>query len=266
MQKLYRDNNLIYTSESGKATCCLDKGGNAKSSYRVDALSGNTVVSSENCSIISDKNYINIPMNVPAGGVDYTYSPNDCSVGDVDGDGTYEIFVKWDPSNSKDNSQSGVTENVYIDCYTLDGKQLWRVDLGKNIRAGAHYTQYLVADFDDDEKAEMTCKTADGTVDGVGKVIGYASKDYRNGGGYILSGPEYYTIFDGETGAALGTVNYEYPRGEASKKTWGDDYGNRVNRFLGAVMYCNGIHPSAVSVRGYYTNPVNISLIHPNSM
>lgn len=192
-------------------------------------------------------------MNFPAGGSDYTYSPNDCSVGDVDGDGTYEIFVKWDPSNSKDNSQSGVTGNVYIDCYTLDGKQLWRVDLGKNIRAGAHYTQFLVADFDCDGKAEMTCKTADGTVDGIGKVIGDASKDYRNGGGYILDGPEYYTLFDGETGAALDTVNYEYPRGEVSKKTWGDDYGNRCDRFLGAVMYCDGVHPSAVSVRGYYT-------------
>ena len=251
--KLYRDNTLIYTSNSENATCFLDKSGNSRSSYRVDTLSGNTVISSDSCSLISDKNYIDIPMNVPAGGADYTYSPNDCSVGDVDGDGTYEIFVKWDPSNSKDNSHWGVSGNVYIDCYRLDGTQLWRVDLGKNIRAGAHYTQFLVADFDCDGKAEMTCKTGDGTVDGVGNVIGDPSKDYRNEGGHILVGPEFYTLFDGATGAALDTVNYEYPRGEVSKKTWGDDYGNRCERYLGAVMYCDGVHPSAVSVRGYYT-------------
>ncbi len=256
--QLYRDGNLIYTSEAGMATSYLDKGGNASSSYRVDTVIGGKVTSSDTCKLVSNTNYFNIPMDVPAGGttpdgVAYTYSPNDCSTGDVDGDGIYEIFVKWDPSNSKDNSHSGYTGNVYIDCYRLSGEKLWRVDLGKNIRAGAHYTQFLVADFDLDGRAEMTCKTADGTVDGKGKVIGDASKDYRNGSGYILSGPEYYTLFDGATGEALDTVNYEYPRGEVSKSTWGDNYGNRVDRFLGAVMYCDGERPSAVSVRGYYT-------------
>lgn len=251
--KLYRDNNLIYTSNADMATCFLDKEGNASSSYRVDTVSGGKVVSSENCSIISDKNYFDIPMDVPPAGSDYTYSPNDCSAGDVDGDGTYEIFVKWDPSNSQDNSKSGYTGNVYIDCYRLSGEKLWRIDLGKNIRAGAHYTQFIVADFDLDGKAEMTCKTADGTVDGTGKVIGDASKDYRNSSGYILSGPEYYTLFDGATGAALDTVDYEYPRGEVSKSTWGDNYGNRVDRFLGSAVYLDGVKPSAVSIRGYYT-------------
>ncbi len=248
--RLYRDNNLVYTSKSGDATCYLDKGGNSNSKYRVDYVSGGAVVSSENCSFTTNKNYFDIPLKVPTGS-GCTYSANDCSVGDVDGDGQYELFVKWDPSNSKDNSQEGYTGNVYIDCYTLKGNQLWRVDLGKNIRAGAHYTQFLVADFDCDGKAEMTCKTADGTVDGTGKVIGDASKDYRNNKGYILSGPEYYTLFEGATGKALDTVEYAFPRGKVSD--WGDNYGNRVDRFLGAVVYCDGVKPSAVSVRGYYT-------------
>ncbi len=256
--KLYRDGNLIYTSDAGMATCFLDKGGNASSSYQVDTVVGDQVVSSDRCGLMSNHNYINIPMDVPKGGttpdgVTYTYSPNDCSTGDVDGDGIYEIFVKWDPSNAKDNSHSGYTGNVYIDCYRLSGEKLWRVDLGRNIRAGAHYTQFLVADFDLDGRAEMTCKTADGTVDAKGNVIGNASADHRNPGGYILAGPEYYTLFDGATGEALDTVNYEYPRGEVSKATWGDNYGNRCDRFLGAVMYCDGVKPSAVSVRGYYT-------------
>lgn len=245
--QLYRDDKLIYTSKSGEATSFLDKDGKASSKYRVDTVEGGAVVSSEECHLISDKNYFSIPVKKPGS----NYTPNDCSVGDVDGDGQYEIFMKWDPSNSKDNSQEGVTDNVYIDCYTLEGKQLWRIDLGKNIRAGQHYTQFLVADFDLDGKAEMTCKTADGTVDGKGKVIGDASKDYRNAKGYILDGPEYYTLFDGATGAALDTVNYAFPRGKVSD--WGDNYGNRVDRFLGAVCYLDGVHPSAVSVRGYYT-------------
>ena len=248
--KLYRNDTLIYTSKSGDSTCYLDKGGNSSAKYRVDCISGGKVVNSENCSFTSNKDYFDIPLSVPTGS-GCTYSANDCSVGDVDGDGTYEIFVKWDPSNQKDNSQDGVTGNVYIDCYTLKGKRLWRIDLGKNIRAGAHYTQFLVADFDCDGKAEMTCKTADGTVDGTGKVIGDGSKNYRNNKGYILSGPEYYTLFDGATGKALDTVEYAFPRGKVSD--WGDNYGNRVDRFLGAVVYCDGVKPSAVSVRGYYT-------------
>ncbi|MBQ9981330.1 MAG: RICIN domain-containing protein [Oscillospiraceae bacterium] len=247
---LYRDDKLVYTSKSGDATCYLDSSGSSSSKYRVDYVSGGKVISSENCNFITNKSYFDIPLSVPtASGC--TYSANDCAVGDVDGDGQYEIFLKWDPSNSKDNSQEGVTGNVFIDCYTLEGKRLWRVDLGKNIRAGAHYTQFLVADFDCDGKAEMTCKTADGTIDGTGKVIGDGSKDYRNSKGYILSGPEYYTLFDGATGKALDTVEYGFPRGKVSD--WGDNYGNRVDRFLGAVVYCDGVKPSAVSVRGYYT-------------
>ncbi|MDD6279933.1 MAG: RICIN domain-containing protein [Oscillospiraceae bacterium] len=250
--RLYRDGTLIYTSGAGKSTCFLDTGGSASSKYRVDTVVNNVVKSSDSCNFTSQNSYFDIKMDVPTASTSgVTYSPNDCSVGDVDGDGVYELFVKWDPSNSQDNSKSGNTDNVYIDCYRLDGTKLWRIDLGLNIRAGAHYTQFLVADFDCDGRAEMTCKTADGTVDGTGKVIGDGSKNYRNSKGYILTGPEYYTLFDGATGAALDTVDYNPGRGTVS--SWGDNYGNRVDRFLGSVVYLDGVHPSAVTVRGYYT-------------
>ncbi len=249
--KLYRDNTLIYTSEAGKATCYLDAQGSASSKYRVDTLSSSgAVVSSENCRLISGNTYFDIPMTPPTGS-GCTYSPNDMSVGDIDGDGQYELFVKWDPSNSQDNSKGGKTGNVFIDCVRLDGTRVWRVDLGVNIRAGAHYTQFYVADFDLDGKAEMTCKTADGTKDGTGKVIGDSSKDYRNSDGYVLSGPEYYTLFDGATGAALDTIDYEPARGTVS--SWGDKYGNRVDRFWGSVAYVDGVHPCVITGRGYYT-------------
>ncbi|HEX7317233.1 MAG TPA: Ig-like domain-containing protein [Pyrinomonadaceae bacterium] len=200
--------------------------------------------------------YLNVPLQIPTGGtspdgVAYTYSANDASVGDLDGDGEYEIILKWDPSNSKDNSQSGYTGNVYLDAYKLDGTRLWRIDLGRNIRAGAHYTQFMVYDLDGDGKAEIACKTADATVDGVGTVIGSASADYRNSSGYVLSGPEFLTVFNGLTGAAMATVNYDPPRGTVS--SWGDSYGNRVDRFLGGIAYLDGKRPSLVMARGYYT-------------
>lgn len=86
------------------------------------------------------------------------------SVGDIDNDGEYEYFVKWDPDNSHDVSIKGYTGRCFIDCYKLDGTLVWRLDMGQNIRAGAHYTQFMVYDFNGDGRAEMAVKTAPGTV------------------------------------------------------------------------------------------------------
>ncbi|MES2848264.1 MAG: rhamnogalacturonan lyase [Bacteroidota bacterium] len=211
--------------------------------------------------------YLTIAVDTPASGVTlagevYTYTANDCSAGDLDGDGEYELIVKWDPSNSKDNSQRGYTGNVYIDAYKLNGTKLWRIDLGRNIRAGAHYTQFMVYDFDGDGKAEMACKTADATIDGKGKVIGNPDADYRvhssgSSLGYILSDPEFLTMFNGLTGAAMDTKDYVPARGSVS--SWGDSYGNRVDRFIAAVAYVDGVHPSLIMGRGYYTRLVRVA-------
>jgi rhamnogalacturonan endolyase len=200
--------------------------------------------------------YLSIPLQIPTGGttpdgIAYTYNANDVSIGDLDGDGEYEYVLKWDPSNSKDNSQDGYTGNVYLDAYKLNGTRLWRIDLGRNIRAGAHYTQFMVYDLDGDGKAEVACKTADGTVSGTGQVVGVSTADYRNSVGRILSGPEYLTIFNGQTGAILTTTNYDPPRGTITD--WGDGYGNRCDRFLACIAYLDGTRPSLVMCRGYYT-------------
>ena len=196
----------------------------------------------------------------------YEYTANDASVGDVDGDGQYEIFLKWEPTNARDNSHDGYTGPVIIDCYRLDGTLLWRVNLGRNIRAGAHYTQFMVYDFDGDGRAEMMCKTADGTIDGQGTVVGDSAADYRNAVGRILDGPEYLTVFDGLTGRALDTKPYIPARGDVS--SWGDNRGNRSDRFLAAVAYLGASNSrtshlvprtstaSAVFCRGYYTRTV----------
>ena len=194
--------------------------------------------------------YLPIPIQKPEG----RYSANDASVGDVDGDGQYEIFLKWEPWNAHDNSHDGYTDPVFIDCYRLDGTRLWRIDLGRNIRAGAHYTQFMVYDFDGDGRAEMMCRTADGTRDGQGRVIGDSVADYRNAAGRILSGPEFLTVFDGLTGRALDTKPYIPQRGNV--KSWGDNKANRSDRFLAAVGYLGGKLPSAIFCRGYYTRSV----------
>ena len=267
--QLFRDDQLICTSKAGDPTCFQDNGGSASSRYRVDTVANGTVFSSEGCRFTSGTNYFEIPLDVPAGGVingeAYSYSPNDTCCGDADGDGQYELFVKWDPSNSKDNSQvhnpdkgiQGFTANVLIDCYTLTGKKLWRIDLGRNIRAGQHYTQLAVADFDCDGRAELVTKTCDGTVDGQGRVIGNGSASYVDSVGTVLTGPEYLTLFDGMTGAALHTIDFPVPREDATssaaQSTWGDNYGNRCERYNCAIAYLDGEHPSLVYGRGYYT-------------
>ena len=201
--------------------------------------------------------YLSIPLDIPADGQTpdgwrYRYSANDCSVGDVDADGEYEIILKWDPSNSHDNAHDGYTGNVIFDCYKLNGKHLWRIDLGRNIRAGAHYTQFMVYDLDGDGNAEVVMKTSDGTVDGKGKVIGDKDADYVSHTGRvgrILKGNEYLTVFSGETGENLCTVDYVPGLNSGD---WGDDYGNRSERYLACVAYLDGKHASVVMCRGYY--------------
>lgn len=280
------------------------RGGKAKGSYtlKADAPVG----------------YLPIPLQKPADGVTpdgkpYSYSANDASVGDVDGDGQYEIILKWSPSNERDNSHNGFTGPTLFDCYRLDGTRLWRIDMGINIRSGAHYVPFLVYDFDGDGRAELMVKTADGTIDGTGRAIGDPNavwcidadsaaswvKDHpdevklieaaeaddrrrwermRRGdrrraergrdqerlprpqvpisylAGRVLSGPEYLTVFNGLTGEAMATVDYIPERGDP--RGWGDERGNRSERYLAAAAYLDGRHASAVFCRGYYTRTV----------
>lgn len=236
-----------------------DAAGTEAASYSVRAVVGGVEQAGFEAGATWANAYKSIPVQAPPAGATptgeaYTYEINDGSTADLDGDGSYEIIIKWQPTNAKDNSQSGYTGNTYLDAYKLDGTRMWRIDLGRNIRAGAHYTTFLAYDFDGDGQAEVMAKTADGTVDGAGVVIGSASADHRNSAGYILSGPEFLTVFNGLTGAAMKTANYLPARGTVS--SWGDSYGNRVDRFLGGVANVDGNRPSAIFSRGYYTRAV----------
>ncbi|GAA1848811.1 rhamnogalacturonan lyase [Myceligenerans crystallogenes] len=346
-----RDGRKIATVTS--STNYVDPAGTARSRYVVRPADGRGPAGSAR-PWAGDS--LDIPLNKPADGTTpageaYTYRANDASVADLDGDGSYEIVVKWDPSNSKDVSQKGYTGNQYLDAYTLDGEQLWRIDLGVNIRAGAHYTQFPVYDFDGDGDAEVMLKTAPGTKvtrydEGAPLSSSYISiprddraagvthqDDYRFSApqyheyladvlagwsereevtsgqwpatleeawgieprweyplseadaraaadhfvdvyaparsarnelrkfeGFVVTGPEYLSVFDGETGRNLQTVDYKPGRGDDGL-LWGDyamsriEPGNRVDRFLSGVAYLGGAGEtaSAVFARGYYT-------------
>ena len=274
---IYRDSEKIYTTGEHDATCYTDSKGTADNKYTV-VPKGEAIDKTEAVDVWTTNTtykgrsvaYKDIAFKVPDGGKtptdeEYTYTANDMSVGDLDGDGEYEYIVKWDPSNSKDNSVKGYTGKVYLDAYELDGTLLWRIDLGVNIRAGAHYTQYMVYDFDGDGKSEVILKTAPGSKDGEGNYVSKAGKnitkgddkkDYRNSSGLLMGkdgGPEYLTVFNGETGAAMQTVDFDPPRSILTSSEWGDSYANRSERYLAAVAYLDGVHPSVVMTRGYYT-------------
>jgi rhamnogalacturonan endolyase len=246
------------------STNYLDSAGTTSSTYTVSAVINGTECPQSPSVTTWAQNYVTIPLSPPATGPNGgSYSANDASPGDLDGDGKLDIVLKWDPSNAQDNANAGVTDDVFVDGYTLAGTRLWRIDLGPNIRAGAHYTQLSVYDFDGDGKAEVALKTAPGTKDGTGAYLnlGPAASDtdssvYRNSDGYILTGPEYLTVFDGATGKELATVNYPVPRGTVS--SWGDSYGNRVDRFNAGVAFVKDGgsatgRPSIIEQRGYYT-------------
>jgi rhamnogalacturonan endolyase len=250
---LYRDGALL--AEVADSTNFFDATGDEGSSYEV-AVSIDGVEGERSPPVLPwAESFTRVPLERPSP----SYNAHDASVGDVDGDGRYELFMLWQPNDARDNSQAGVTSDVFIDALRLDGTRLWRINLGPNIRAGEHYTQFVVIDADGDGRAELAVKTAPGTRagDGAPLSLGPAANDddgavYRNGDGYILSGPEYLTVFEGATGRELATAEFQVARGQVS--AWGDNYGNRVDRFLASAAYLDDTGlPSIVMARGYYT-------------
>ena len=201
----------------------------------------------------------------------YSFFPADCSTGDVDGDGEYEIIVKWtssehDVGSPGDPAYSGT---VHLAAYKLDGTKLWKNDiaLGKNVYSSAHTVQFLVYDFDGDGKSEVMCQTSLGSKDGQGEYVSNAAQtdeeikaitdeenstaDYR-GYGRITEGKEFLTVFNGETGVAMDTINLPTTRGSENGVDYGDDFGNRSNRFVSDIAYLDGEKPYAIYLRGYY--------------
>lgn len=240
-------------------------------------------VEGEKCDAVTvyNNSYFDIPLSKPDDETIYdpsgnelaTYSffPADCSTGDVDGDGEYEIIVKW-TSSERDVGSPGdpaYSGTVHLAAYKLDGTKLWNndIELGKNVYSSAHTVQFLVYDFDGDGKSEVMCQTSLGSKDGQGKYVSNAAQtdeeikaitdeenstaDYR-GYGRITEGKEFLTVFNGETGVAMDTINLPTTRGSENGVDYGDNFGNRSNRFVSDVAYLDGEKPYAICLRGYY--------------
>ncbi len=274
-----RGGKLIAKDISSK-TNFLDSKGKPGQTYTIEKVEQGRVVETSEAKAW-DNIYSTITINRPqpqttAKGQTAFYTPDDMSVGDLDGDGNYELVLKWAPSRQADNGHPGHTAPTIFAAYKMDGTELWRVDLGLNIRSGAHYTQFLVYDFDGDGKAEMICKTAPGTKDGQGRYVSEAgtedgvrqadnSKVHVGDMGHIVDGEEFLTVFNGETGAAMHTIFYSPamsgedfahgPTAYGERWVWGDTNQNRGFRFNAAVAHLDGVNelPSAIMQRGYYT-------------
>ena len=282
---LYKNGSLLVDSLS--VTNYTDPAGKSSDVYSVIGTTDNEAGVKPIDTAVWSNYYQEFTLNPPApqthpDGTVVGFTAGDMSLADLDADGQYELVVKWHPDDFKDNSQKGYTGYTFIDGYDInfatgEATQLWRIDLGPNIRSGAHYTQFMVWDMNNDGIAEIACKTADASTtytmkDGLLIETGYVGAcnsssidpastdnpyDYRDHKssnktyGYVLKGPEYLTIFNGKTGEIIDTVAYTPERGTVN--SWGDNYGNRVDRFLACVAYLDGENPSMVFCRGYYT-------------
>jgi len=293
---LERNGEVVYT---GNRTNYMDAAGNAGDTYKLTAVTG--TVATEETTKAWAKEYQEFTVQAPApqtmpDGAVTAYTANDMSTGDLDGDGQLELIIKWYPDNAQDNSKDGYTGTTFLDAYDIDvatgtATLMWRIDLGLNIRSGAHYTQFQVWDYDGDGKAELMCKTADGStvynskfeeIGHVGAVSAsklptevagtpetYDFRQHTGRKGRIVLGQEYLTAFDGATGAIIDTVKYVPERGpyDAEKgiydtSMWGlkngkaaeknDGYANRADRFLAATGYIDDGNAAALFCRGYY--------------
>ena len=288
---VYRNGTKIDTVS--KATNYTDTSGTAGAKYAVAPVVGGKEGAKCDAVSVQNGNYFDIPLEKPAdekviytypytdkeGNIlateaTYSFSPADCSTGDLDGDGEYEIIVKW-TSSERDVGSPGdpaYSGTVRFAAYKLNGTKLWDQDinLGKNVYSSAHTAQFLVYDFDGDGKAEMTVQTSLGSKDAKGNYVSKAADPINNadiynitdteneeadfrGYGRITTGEEFLTVFNGETGAAIDTINLPTARIEGGNGAeYGDDFGNRSNRFVSNVAYLDGEKPYAVYQRGYY--------------
>ncbi|WP_088105180.1 FIMAH domain-containing protein [Halalkalibacter urbisdiaboli] len=247
----------------------VDTDGTPSDTFTVETLV-NGKSTEKNDRSVAEKDYLSIPLQKPKGGTtatgDYTYSSNDASVGDLDGDGEYEVIVLWRPSNSMMALEDVITGPTIFDAYKLDGTLLWRMDMGMNLTSGPQYHQFVVGDMDGNGKSEFLIKSADGTTvygatngvydsSKVISVIGDPNADWVNDGGHVVDGPEYISVFNGETGKVIDTIDFAFPvekvKGDGGT-SWGDAFYNRSDRFLSGLAYLNGSTPSAIYGRGYY--------------
>lgn len=262
--RLYRGTRLIGSNPITERTNFLDTGGNTSSSYKLEVLDadGNVVETQEGVKPWDGQvKYITLQGGAPTDptSAGATYTPNDASFCDMDGDGEYDIVLKWAPSNEKDAASNGTTSPAFYACYKLDGTRLWMLHTGHNMFNSAHTTPFIAWDLDGDGYGEFMVKTAPGAIDGQGNYVLLDGDDptanLLSGRGKQDHGSEYITVFDGMTGAELKTIKYHTAYADESTGFWGDDKQNRSERYLAAIAWLDGEdkNPSAIFARGYYS-------------
>ena len=201
--------------------------------------------------------YTSIPLKSTADINDAVYEANDASVGDLDGDGVYEIVLKRLYKAPKTKKGEPKPETPYhttlLEAYRLDGTFLWRMKMGPNIKVN-NGLSFGVYDFDNDGMCEVAVRTAEGTVFGDGEEIGDMNGDdiidnrtkaYK----YMSRGPEFLSVIEGRTGKELARADY-IPRGTSEE--WGDNYFKRANSFRLGVAKCDKHTTSIITGRGCY--------------
>ena len=272
---VYRNAEKV-ASNISEVTSWLDAEGKAGDVYKVVSSAGETSQTTAWDNMFTSFDVAR-PAAIKSGNTTGRYRPDDMAVGDVDGDGDYELILKWMPDNQRDSgSKTGFASPFIIAAYRMDGTPLWKknINIGPNVRSGNHTLQMVVYDLDGDGKAELLCRTAPGSTDGNGNYVTLAgdekiqavdnTKSYVNGSGLVTDGEEFLTVFNGETGAAMNTIWYspsrsgvDFPTGGcAINSFFGDANCNRSERFNAAVAYLDGLDklPTAIFQRGYYKN------------
>lgn len=269
--RLYRGNSA--TAQSSRVnnnnfimgkTNFLDTGGNAGQYYKLEVYDDrNQLVETEvsGPTWSGQVKYITLQGGAPTDPTSAraTYTPNDASFCDMDGDGEYDIILKWAPSNEKDAASSGTTSPAFYSCYKLDGTRMWMLHTGQNMFNSAHTTPFVAWDLDGDGFGEFMVKTAPGAIDGAGNYVllpgDNPTDNLKSGRGKQDHGSEYITVFDGATGVELQTIRYHTAYADVTTNFWGDNEQNRSERYLAGIAWLSGEdeNPSAIFARGYYS-------------
>ncbi len=260
---LYRNGDKINNTAITGATNYTDVSGTVNASYVVETIhNGEDNEMSEEVSVwpllpasenpgkpsIPFKR-IALPDPPQEDGVEFT--PGEMSVGDLNGDGAYELIFEWEASTGTGS---------YLEAIDLEGNSFWRISAGVNVTSMK--LNFMVYDLNLDGKAEVTFLSGPGTKDGTGKYIQRGPATHYDTAlviprpsGRLMEDPQFITVFNGETGEEMATIEHWPPIGPVAQHeaTWGDNYGHRASSLKGAVLYTKEYGPLLVFQRGVYT-------------